>query len=116
MFYTDYALVFITQTEQSLHALHKTIHLLSKLSGYKVNWAKSEALPLTPYYPKNLFYPGDFTWLQSGIKYLGILFPPSVNDLVRVNIEPLFDKFEIDIELSLWGKVNVIKMNCTSKI
>lgn len=33
------------------------------------DWAKSEALPLTPYCPMTLFQPGDFTWLCSGIKY-----------------------------------------------
>ena len=121
MLYADDALVLITEPERSLPALFKTIKLFSKLSGYKVKWAKSEALSLTPYCPKTLFQPGDFTWPQSGIKCLGILFPPSLNDLVQVNFEPLLNKFKIDIErwspllLSLWGKVNVIKMNCTPK-
>ena len=122
MLHTDDALVMMpTEPERSPPALFKTIKLFSKLSGYKVNWAKSEPLPLTPYCPKTLFQPGDFTWPQSGIKYLGILFPSSLNDLVQVNFEPLMNKFKIDIErwsplfLSLWGKVNVIKMNCTPK-
>lgn len=119
MLYADDALVLITEPERSLPALLKTIKRFSKLSGYKVNWAKSEALPLTSYCPKTLFQPGDFTWHQSGVKYLGILFPPSLKELV--NFEPLLNKFKIGIErwspllLSLWGKVNVIKMNCTPK-
>ena len=121
MLYADDALVLITEPERSLPSLFKTIKLFSRLSGYKVNWAKSEALPLMPYCPKSLFQPGDFIWPQSGIRYLGILFPPSLMDLTRVNFEPLLDKFKIDIErwspmfLSLWGKANVIKMNCTPK-
>ena len=120
MMYADDTLVFITDPERSVPALFDNIRLFSRLSGYKVNWSKSEALPLTAFCPKNLF-PGDFVWPSIGIKYLGVLFPPQLSDLIRVNFEPLLDKFKSDIErwsplyLSLWGKANVIKMNCAPK-
>ncbi len=122
MMYADDTLVFITEPERSLPTLLSTIGRFSKLSGYKVNWGKSEALPLSAYCPKNLFTPGDFIWPAQGIKYLGLIFPPQLSDLVRVNIEPLLEEFKNNIErwsplhLSLWGKANVIKMNCIPKL
>lgn len=119
MLYADDALVLITQPQKSIPVLLKIINQFSHLSGYRVNWAKSEALPLTSYCPKTLFTSGDstaFSWPQAGIKYLGILFPYSLSDIIRLNFEPLLNKFQADIErwsplyLSLWGKINVIKM------
>lgn len=86
-----------------------------------MNWARSEPLPLTPYCPKNVFQPGDFSWPIAGITYLGVLFPPQLSDFVRVHFETLLEKFKADIErwsplfLSLWGKANVLKMNCAPK-
>uniref|UniRef100_A0A3P9MG76 Reverse transcriptase zinc-binding domain-containing protein n=1 Tax=Oryzias latipes TaxID=8090 RepID=A0A3P9MG76_ORYLA len=62
-----------------------------------------------------------FLWPERGIKYLGITFPPYLSNLVKINIEPLLDRMKIDIErwsqlyLSMWGKVNIIKMVCTPK-
>ncbi|KAA8593175.1 hypothetical protein FQN60_009291 [Etheostoma spectabile] len=53
---------------RSVLAFIDVIESFSKISGFKVNWSKSEALPLT------------LTW------------------------SPMF--------LSLWGKVNILKMNC----
>lgn len=53
MLYADDAEVFIIKPVRS-PPLFKTISLFSKLSGYKVNWTKSESLPLTPYCPKTL--------------------------------------------------------------
>lgn len=93
----------------------------SKISGYRVNWAKSEALPLTACCPKSLFQTCNFAWPQKGMTYLGITFPPRLSDFVKCNFEPLLANLRIDIErwaplfLSLWGKVNVIKMTCAPK-
>lgn len=121
MMYADDTLVFITEPKLSVPSLFTTIGLFSKLSGYKVNWAKSEALPLTAYCPKNLFTPGDFTRSANGIEYLGLTIPPQLSDLVRINFEPLLEKFKSDIErwtplfLSFRGKGNVLKMNCVPK-
>lgn len=84
--YADDALVLVTQPQQSIPVLFKTINQFSLLFGYRVNWAKSGAL--------TLFTPDNFTWPQSGIKYLGILFPRSLSDLIRVNFEPLLERFK----------------------
>lgn len=97
MLYADDALVLISQPESSLPALLRIINRSSNISGNRVNWSKSEALPLTAYCPKTLFQPGDFSWPQSGIKYLGITFPRLLYNIVQANFEPLLDKFRTDI-------------------
>lgn len=88
-----------------------------------MNWTKSEApLPLTTYCPKTLFQAGSFQWPPEGIKYLGILSPRQLDKIVQCNFEPLLEKISVDLErwsplyLSLWGKVNIIKMNCSARV
>lgn len=98
MLYADDILIFVSQPEKSLPVLFDIIESFSRLSGYKVNWAKSEALPLTTYCPRTLFQVGKLQWPKKGITYLGITFPPLIKDLVSVNIVPLLDKFKNDIE------------------
>ncbi len=106
--------------------VHKLIlyadDMFSKLSGYKVNWLRSEALPLTAYCPVSFFQPAPFQWPKQGIRYFGILFPHKLKDLVTVNLEPLLQKISNDVgrwsslNFSLWGEVNVLKMNCLPRI
>jgi len=84
-------------------------------SGYKVNWTKSEALPLTLYCPKSLFQSGTFVCPKKGIRYLGLTFPPILTDLIKTIFEPLLDKLRADIEQSplylyMCGKANIIKI------
>ena len=50
------------------------------------------------------------------MQYLGIRLTPTINDMVQANFYPLLqrikdnlDKWKL-INLSLWGKVNTIKM------
>ena len=107
---------------RSVPALLDVIKSFSRISGYKVNWSKSEALPLTSYCPKTLFQAGLFQWPTEGIKYLGILFPHQIDKIIEKNLDPLFNKMSLDTDrwsplfLSLWGKVNVLKMNCIPRL
>lgn len=53
---------------------------------------------------------------------LGIQFPRELKELIKVNFDPLFQKISCDVErwaslnLSMAGKVNVLKMNCVPKL
>lgn len=112
---------FVSKPEHSLPALIKILDTFSHLSGYKVNWMKSKALPLTLHCQRTTFQRGNFSWPINGIKSLGVIIPPKLADLIKVNIEPALNQFEADIErwaplfLSLWGKANVLKMTCVPK-
>lgn len=49
-------------------------------------------------------------------------FPPRIEDIIKANLDPLMQSLDIDVKwwsslfLSLWGKVNVIKMKLIEMI
>lgn len=122
MLYVDDILLFVSDPQVSVPSLLNIINSFSKFSGYKVNWAKSEALPLTKFCPTTLFQLGNFIWPKQALQYLGILFPPHLDDLIKVNFEPLMQKISVDVKhwsslsLSWWGKVNVLKINSVPRL
>lgn len=98
MLYADDILTYVTSPETFIPALLSTIDSFCRFSGYKINWSKCEALALTAYCSKTLFQSGNFRWPAKGIRYLGVLFPPDLSDVIKINIEPLLEKFKLDIE------------------
>ena len=80
---------FVSEPSRSIPCLLGIIDSFLKFSGYRVNWSKSEALTLTDQCPVTAFQSGAFQWPKQGIVYLGILFPPQLKDLVKVNLDPL---------------------------
>ena len=52
---TDDILLFVSEPARSVLCHLKIINTFSKFLGYKVNWSKSEALPLTVYCPSTVF-------------------------------------------------------------
>uniref|UniRef100_A0A3Q1I2A6 Reverse transcriptase domain-containing protein n=1 Tax=Acanthochromis polyacanthus TaxID=80966 RepID=A0A3Q1I2A6_9TELE len=116
LLYADDMLVLLTQPEKSIPTLLKCIEEFTLLSGYRINWDKSEAMPISGYCPSTLFHQWKFRWAPKGIKYLGIQITPDYKDMVRENIDAQLQKIKSDfsrwtkIRLSLWGKINSIKM------
>lgn len=115
MLYADDILLFVSQPDRSMPALLDQMESFSKVSGYRINWTKSEGLPLTSYCPKTLFHPGTFSGLLKEL-LIWVLSPPNLRSLVRVNFEPCLKRLRVDIDrwsplfLYLWVKTNVIKM------
>lgn len=93
--YVDDILIFVFDPEHSLPVLFKVLVTFPHLSGYKVNWQKYKALPLTPLCPRNLFQRGNFSWPCNDIKYLGVTIPPKLAGQSKVNIEPVLNQFFI---------------------
>lgn len=89
MLYADDILWFASDPTRSVPALLDTTESFSKISEYKVNWSKSEALPLTSHCPKTFFQAGLFQWPTEGIKCLGILFPQQIGKIIEKNLNPL---------------------------
>lgn len=116
LLYADDMLVMLTQPEKSIPNLLNCIEEFTLLSGYRINWDKSEAMPLSGHCPSTLLHRWKFRWASKGIKYLGIRITPDYKDMVRENVNPLLQKMRSDfgrwskIHLSLWGKINSIKM------
>lgn len=56
------------------------------------------------------------------MKYLGIELKPDIKEIIFTNMESLLDKIKVNLDncsrlhLTLWGKVNIIKMVIAPKI
>ena len=116
LLYADDMLLLLTQPEKSIPVLLNCIEEFTLLSGYRINWDKSEAMPISGYCPSVLFHQWKFRWSLKGITYLGILITPDYKDLVRENTNILLQKIKLDfgrwtkVHLTLWGKIHSIKM------
>lgn len=115
--YADDVLIFLSNPQSSILSLIHTIALFSEFSGYRINFSKSEAMPLGSLISvPQLSIPFPFRWSPSGFVYLGIFVTPSFESLYRSNYPPLLDAIKADLDrwaslpLSWLGRVALIKM------
>jgi len=116
MLYADDILLLSRDPLKSLPPLMSTIQLYSNVSGYKINWDKSEAMPISRTCYSHTVTQFGFKWIPKGMKYLGVKLTQNVEDIMLLNYEPLLSKIKNNVDkweqlkLSLWGKVNIVKM------
>lgn len=114
--YADDILVVLKEPGDSLPVLLECIESYSRLSGYKINWCKSEFMPISPTCHSGVITSYGFKFRPSGMKYLGIQLNSNLEEIMMLNMEPLLQKIKINLDkwgklkLTLWGKINVIKM------
>ncbi len=119
--YADDILLFISNPSSSLPAIHNIINAYSKLSGYSINWSKSEILPLSGYKWDSRNCQPPIKKTAHSIKYLGIPINSNINDLFKLNFIPLLKTIKGDLErwnnlpVSLMGRISSIKMNILPK-
>jgi len=113
--YVDDILLFISQPQVTIKQILDKINSFGTFSGYRINWNKSELIPIQL---------RNIAWLQNlpfslsleKFKYLGIQITKSHSDLFKENFPPLLSKLESNIQfwktlpISLLGRVNAIKM------
>ncbi len=111
--YADDLLVTLMNPKEDIPHLFQYISSFGKISGYTINWAKSE-----------LMFIGENIVLQNCpvkivhdyITYLGLKISKSPTSLLELNFLEAIDKLKSDIEywttlpLSMIGRVNAIKM------
>lgn len=120
--YADDVLLFLTRPEVSVPAILSIINLFGSISGYKVNYTKSEAMPLGNYGSTGLDTNFPFRWATSGFVYLGVKVSPNVEDLRRLNFVPTIRTVKNDLErwhdlpLSWMGRISLIKMNILPRL
>lgn len=116
MLYADDILLLMSEPATSLPLLMEVIESYSVVSGYKINWRKSEAMPITRTCYSHMVTGFGFKWVPSGMKYLGVRLTQNLEGIMALNYDPLLTKIQHNVEkwkhlkLTLWGKVNVVKM------
>lgn len=121
--YADDILIVMTDPETSIPSLIETINAFSSFSGYKINFTKSEAMPLgilnSKQAPMRSF---PFKWSPEGINYLGIHVTPKFEQMYKLNFPPLFDRIQLDLErwntlpITWMGRIALLKMNVLPRL
>uniref|UniRef100_A0A8C5HQA3 Reverse transcriptase domain-containing protein n=1 Tax=Gouania willdenowi TaxID=441366 RepID=A0A8C5HQA3_GOUWI len=120
--YADDILLYLEEPQSSLEEVFNLINSFSKLSDYSINWTKSSILPLT----KNSWNPAhqnpQHPSTTNTIKYLGLNISPNLNELIKLNHDPMLDKVTEDLRrwnnlpISLLGRIASVKMKILPKI
>ncbi len=114
--YVDDLLLYVSNPVSSLPVVKDILMQFGKYSGPKLNFHKSELLPinaLAKKITKSLF---SFRVVSEGFRYLEVFITTSFDDVFAKNFCPLVDKCKLDITrwsslpLSLIGCINLIKM------
>ena len=92
LLYADDVLVVSSNPEIVVPNILSMICSFSCISGYKINWSKSEAMPLSKICPPSIRNNWLFKCLPSGLVYLGIMITPGLKDVMNVNLLPLIQK------------------------
>lgn len=121
-------LLYITDPHKSgspLLQCLKDIAIISILypfiTGYKLNYTKSEILPLNTQDSNIRSLTDQLKWSTNGFKYLGIHIGKSDGQLFKNNYIKLLEQTKSDLQrwmglpLSLIGRMNTIKMNILPK-
>ncbi|XP_069075476.1 vomeronasal type-2 receptor 26-like [Pleurodeles waltl] len=114
--YADDVLLTLTDLERSIPALLEIIDGFAILSGYSINWDKSEALPLSRMTTRAALLGFPFRWTPKRLKYLGVIVNPGLAHMVADNIDPLIARVKLDfakwsqLGLSMWGALTKFLM------
>ncbi len=119
LLYTDDILLLCRRPSATIPHILTLIDSFLGVSGYKINWNKSEAMPLSRVCPPSIRQGWQFS---SGLTYLGIKVTPRLDNIMSINLLPLLHKIELILQnwtklgLSLLGKINILKMIIVPKI
>ena len=114
--YADDVVLFFSRPEESLPPLLELINEFGELSGYTINWDKSEFMPLKGELDPNFINNLPFHVVTDSIKYLGMVIPRNPKLIYELNFLKMVENLKSNIEnwrllpLSMIGRVNAIKM------
>ncbi len=121
-FYADDILLTLSRPAHSVPHLLKLISDFGLFSGYKINWSKSEAIPLNRLtYPVTLNLT-PIVWKSEGMRYLAVNIKTPIHSVFELNGPKLLKTVRDDLNrwtnlpLSLWGRAEVLKMNVLPRV
>lgn len=100
--YADDILLFLTNPEKSIPTLISIINAFGLFSGYKINYNKSEALPLGDYgdWATPVSFP--FRLSTSGFPSLGIRVSADIKELYKPNFKATLTSVKVN-QVTLTG-------------
>lgn len=119
--YADDLLLYISKPDISIPTVLSILEHFGRISGYKLNYTKSELFPLNlavQQYPLTRF---PFRIVSDCFTYLGIKITAKFGNLFKCNFTPLLERVRHDLDrwsllhLSVAGRINTIKMNVLPK-
>lgn len=119
--YADDTLLYLADPGLSLHTALNVIEQFGTFSGLRINWGKSQILPIDSFPPTESQANLPLQRVDI-IKYLGVKISKNPVDYISLNVEPLFSLIKSKIQvwsrlpLGVWGRVNLIKMVLLPKV
>lgn len=114
--YADDLLICLADPRTSIPALLDYVNSFSIISGYTINWGKSEFMPLGDNLPQEFLDALPFKVAHEYFNYLGLKLTNNSAHLFKANFADLVDKLKANINawrtlpLTMIGRVNAIKM------
>lgn len=108
--------LFIKNPSKSIPHLLTSITKFGNISGFTVNWEKSDLMTITPYAYKQHIKSSPFKITENSFTYLGVIITKNPRDLLRVNWQKRIDQLKNNIDywrtlpISMVGKINAVKM------
>lgn len=122
MLYADDILLTLTDPPNSIPALINCVKEFSQISGYKVNFTKSEVMPLGYSHEYEPDFIKPLRWAPGRFTYLGVRITPKISQLYAENVNPMVKHIKDKmlnwkkLPVSFLGRINLIKMIILPKI
>ena len=112
--HADDIFLLIREPATSISLALNTIDMFSQISAYKINWQKSETLPVSKFCPPVAITSLQFKWIPSGMKYLGVKLSNELLNIMQSNMMSRLQKTKNNLDkwrllnLTLWAKINTV--------
>lgn len=120
--YADDILLITSNPNTAVSKISSIIDMFSDISGYTINWTKSEAMPISKICPPAIRESWQYKWMPAGLTYLGIKLTPGLDKIMQSNISPVIQAIQpllqnwAKLNISLLGRINLVKMIISPKI
>lgn len=90
--FADDVLISLSDPTKSTPPLLDLVSSFSCLSGYRVNWDKSEVMALSDLCSERDFQTWGFHWVSEKLKYLGVNLSTGLHNIVLNNSDHVLNK------------------------
>lgn len=118
--YADDMVLFLGDAGPSLQGALSLLNTFSMVTGLRVNWPKSTLFPIDQAAKLTSSPDSPLKWVDS-FKYLGVCVSAQASDFLKLNLDPVVGDMKAKLKawnnlpLSVWGRVNLLKMKVIPK-